>query len=376
MLPLDQTVENEKLSFLLSLQQQYPTIDIENISVASTDIDKLIEFKILDSVLRNISKVFNAPRLSATGQHFHYKGRDFQLSSSDVKNERSLVFTFMCVNIDEPRIDLFPIDFTLDRPSRYNKIVFMIPNIVKRIDENFLRSLIRGLFDVGYNWLNDSISRAITKAAAETNQALYQFVKVMMPHPKLLEGFWFSVLITQKGSSRPEDVVILNDEAATLSIKLASEVASKMGRSPADIVTEMMTEVVSLEDSVIADVCKEGRPIDINLKTEKYYQESKSFNLTLQAIWGKAVTCYPIVADGEFLLVAFYKPEYKGEITPFITLHKAHLEQLAKQRTDHIRKGLDIMKSIKKKTDASYGGLAELFGRFAGGFVHSAAHGH
>src|SRR5262249_11453336 len=157
----------------------------------------------------------------------------------------------------------------IERPSKYSRVVFVPPPSVTHLDELFLQSLIGGIFDVAYNWLNDAIRVAVSKATNEANQALYQFVRVMLPpDPKLLDGFLFSVLIKGKGASEPEDVVVLDDMAVDLSIKLATRHAYNVGRNPVDIAMEVVTEIVPIQDSVIPDVCKDGNPVDINLRSE------------------------------------------------------------------------------------------------------------
>lgn len=378
MLPLDETVEAEKVQFLQELQTRFPSIDIEEIAIAAANLEQLAEVKIFDRVLSNIGRILSDPQMAAIGTQFILTGHRFEMSfATDLTRGGgdSLIYSCMCRSVDAEEMGSISVEVPLDEPVRYRTVIFMFPAIAKTIDEPFLHALVSGIFGVAYNWLIDALGRAIADATAKTNQDLYRFVRVMIPDQKVLEGFIFSVLIQGKGAPKAEDVVILNDQAASLSIKLASERSRRLGRNPADLAVEMLSELVPYNDSVIPNACAEGKPVDISLKSEKYYQESMTFNEAMQAIWGSTVTCYPIVTDGEFLLVAFYQTQYKNILTPFVGFHKSRLAEMATAKTDRIRKGLDVMRSIKKKPDLSSASIwAEIAGRFTGGIIHAIHH--
>src|ERR1700735_1425061 len=134
MILLDETIEREKLAFLGDLRTQFPKIDIEQLSIASAGIERLIEARILERVLSNIGRILRDPQLYARGSYLRFKGYDFELCvTEDFKKEGSLVYSCLCRTTSE-KPKLFELKFALDQPGRYKRVIFCLPTIIGSID--------------------------------------------------------------------------------------------------------------------------------------------------------------------------------------------------------------------------------------------------
>jgi hypothetical protein len=262
--------------------------------------------------------------------------------------------------------------FILNHNGKYSNAQYILPNIEIEIDKDYIEKVTNAYFQVGYNWLYETIKRAVRIASLRTTRALYEFVRIMIPDSNWLDGFWFSALTDKEGKGgKGKDFVILDDIAMERSFLLATRSPLSLARSPASIVTEMTSEIVDFEDSAIGVVCAEKKPKDIELATENFYQSNTSFNLSMRAIWGDSVTCYPVVNHDRFLLVAFFQPQYKSVLIPFMDVHRERLVDIAKMNIGSIQEGFKIMEKVNLAMARPFfrSDVGELAGGFASAFV-------
>ena len=367
---LNAVVEREKLEFFQILREAYSDLDIEDIAIAASRIENLIQGRLVHSVLSNVETIFCRADISVVGSAFRFERQIYEISAApDVRKPSDLCVSCIPRGIEVDLQGFFEINVHLHPPGKFKCIKFYLPKELHNIDEAFLNELSNGLFAVGYRWLIDAIARAISKAAANTKESLYQFVRVMISDDQYLDGVWFSALVSE-GKDAKKDIVVLDDIAARLSMRAAEEAAHRLGQNAASIVTQMMTEVVDFEDSVISDIEDRTAPFEIDLSEDQYYQKDATFNLALRGVWGKSVICYPIISSGNFRLVAFYKPENAPVLQPFFDMHRAHLEAIGNAQAQSIRAGLDIMKAVRKAS-GNTGRVGDFLGGFTGGLIKS-----
>src|SRR5262249_40387853 len=102
---VDCSIEEEKASLLLELQQRYSEINIENVVIASKQIELLIEYKILDRVLFYLGRIFGDKQIGHDGCYFKYHGNIFELSvAEDIRNRGTLLCSCIARSVDkQPR---------------------------------------------------------------------------------------------------------------------------------------------------------------------------------------------------------------------------------------------------------------------------------
>lgn len=369
----DPQVVSEKLDFYKELQENHSSIDIDNIAVAAASIEHLIEARLLTSILRQIDRIVSQSGVPVVGKTFRHGGMHYEVEfARDLQNQTDIVYSFFERSIDSGSASTFTCSVDLETHGKYSRVVFVFPRSLSSINEEFLTALVNGMFSVGYNWLSEAIARAISAAIESTNQTLYQFVRVMVPRQDVLDGFWFAALVEDKEDKNTfKDIVVLDDVALKLSMVAAQASAKRLGRNAASIVTEMVSEVVDQEYSVINDAFAENKVVNISLTSENYYQQNTSFNLSLQGVWGKSVTCYPLLDSQALRLVAFCRPENSEYVCEFLTMHREHLQALAKQNATQIQGGLDIMKRIRRASEVDAWRVGEFLGGVLGGLGKS-----
>lgn len=372
---LDNTIQEEKISFLDYLNSNFEELSIEHIAVAASQIDDVIEHRIVTSFLGEVDRIFGYKNTRVRGAFVTFRGIDYEVQSAlDIRDSNVL-----CV-VCSPRVlkgeqpELIEYQVSIAGHDKYQTISYHLPSTAK-VDTIFLTLLTNELITVGYRWLSESITRAIARASADTKDSLYQFMRVMVPNQQALKGFISSVLIEDSRNSSGKDIVLLDDIAVQMSIDAASGSSLAIQRNPIALATHMLTEIVDAEDSVIPYASDAGKKFTMKLDTDQYYSEDPGFKLSLQAIWGRSVTCYPIITDGPLLLVAFYAPQFDAMITPILEYNKGKLAAMATRQNEQIRKGLDIIKRIKGISDVELWRIGDFVGGVAGGFAKSLSKG-
>jgi hypothetical protein len=230
-----------------------------------------------------------------------------------VPNEKTLhvMLLVRAVDFDPKKIKNRTFRARLEGIGQFNAVTFSIPTIMPHIDEEWLKRFTSELFAVGYSWMGRRIIQGIREACEQTNRQLYDYVRAMVPNQELLTGFLFSAVADDK------DFVVLDDVAVASAFTLAKNTSRRLGRSAADVVLQMMLEVVPINDSVIRVAVQHEDGLDLDLSRDEYYQRDNNFSQALRAVWGDSVTCFPIVRSGPMLLLAFYMTQYKEQLYHF-----------------------------------------------------------
>ncbi|HYD06217.1 MAG TPA: hypothetical protein VEC60_10850 [Reyranella sp.] len=357
-------IEDEKVALYDHLDNLFKQSKLDDIAAATSIIDRLIADFCCEALQRNSASIFDCERnLPGT---ISIGGLDYalQYSELDVKNETNLPFVLSPRTTETIPKGISHIPIKLSINGKYRTASFSLPRFVN-VRSELISHLVSALFWVGYSWLDDKIVQAVRSVCQSTNRNLYRYIEAMLPAPGMLDGFLFSAAADKK------DFVILDDFATLRSLRLAHENARRFGRSAASIVAEVVVEVVPIEDSVIRDAAAEDRIIDIDLALDPYYTEKQSFRQALHALWGKRVTCLPVVTEGPFLLVAFFPTSKRSSLEPLLQIHKSRLREIAQANGDTLVKNLKVLASLRS---SSLSEIAAVAGRFVGGFVHGYSH--
>jgi hypothetical protein len=267
----------------------------------------------------------------------------------------------------------------LSRIAQFREIQFSVDSALK-FSEEILDALARGMFSAGYQWLSNKLTNAIKSDTAKISTMLYDYMRSMLAeHLELLDGFLFSCIMDGR------DFVILDSLVAEGSLRLAEQRAPRFQRPKEAMVIQVMTEIVSVEESIIIDACASPAETTTMPLTPQstYYRRDEEFFDSMAAVWGKEVVCHPIVRRGHLRVVAFYPAINSGELTQLLSLHLSTLEQLASGQTSLIRQHLELLsRAIAPRGEAvastgkRWMGMAEagarLAGVFGGAFIKSA----
>lgn len=367
-----QAIEAEKFRFLQTLRDLFPEVKLDEISLAAAQIEEVIACQLIKSFLSNILTIFPSSDITVVADGFRFRDALFHVTCREaLESPDELILACLGKGRDLESIGTYQFRVMLDTGGKFSSVDYLLPRTLAHNNEVFLTQLTKKLFAVGYKWLSDAISRAISRSVSQINEELYQFVRVMAPDEQFLEGLLFSVLVTDKDSKEKKDIVLLDDFAVRMCLPPAMKAVRKLGRNAISIVTELLTEVVDYEESVFAHAGTVGSVFEVDLSQGNYYYTNTQFNLSLRAVWGNQVCCFPIFASDTLSLICFFKTESRSVMEPFLKAHQEYLGNVAKNNIDSIHASLKLLKSIKLPRDYSWGNWGEFLGGFAGRFVKS-----
>jgi hypothetical protein len=356
-------IEAEKLALLKSLESLFGSITIESIADLVDGIDYLLLQHLGESLVRQATHLFNADRINEETQSFQVGNIRIEVEiGSNIQQEGCLLVCLIPRDLDLQKSEIRlrkAMEVKIDVPGRYSLVVYDLPTLCSIRDKDLLITLTKDVFIVGHNWMNEKTMKCIRQANYEANQSLYEYMRTVVTDRRILNGFVFSALMDEK------DFVVLDETAIYNAISLAANTAWKLGRSPADVAVQAMTQVVPRADSVIADTINSGRTLDFDLTAGKYYQADNSFSESMRAVWGSSVSCFPIMREGKMLVIALFPTEFRSELEPILNVHGPILEQIAKDKIGHMKKILQILLQVRPSN------WAETIGTFTGAFAAS-----
>ncbi len=362
-------LQNEKIVLLDYLDKTFLETSIENISALPDQVDFYLIEELKRLIARYADCIFQGCDTLGCGKFsFKSSGVPVKIESADILCEEKKLTVAMLVvspDVDEGYRKMRTLTVRLTDMGSYSSITFQIPTMLKFANSEFLELLSKEVFSVGYNWLNERIVAAVRRACYDTNRELYEYLRIMVANKDVLEGLMFSA------AAKDMDFVLLDDVAMETAINLASRNSAMFRRCAASMALEMMLEVVPISDSVIRHVVQQGECVDIDLRADKYYQQSSDgFGESLKAVWGNTVSCFPIVTSGSFLLVVFFMSRYRAELEPLLRAHSKRLCEIALSRQKEIILSLKLVDASREGGSGRLGAYAELAGRFFNGLFH------
>lgn len=319
------------------------------------EIDETIAIAIREALFRTHSYVFGSGSGVMSKASLLVDDIEYTIStdSQDALYEKIFHIYIVPHVVDANPPEMVSISRQIPEKGRFRKVEVAYPKSILRVDENFILTLSISLFNIGYDWLNTALIRAIKELTKNLNVEIYDFMHRMVQRHELLEGFIFSALTTDRGN-KDKDFVLL-DEAATRSlIQLAEKSEFIIDNSPARLVSDMVFDVIPIEESAIVDVVKSETKKDINLvNTDRY--SSNEFAKTLRAVWGDTVCSYPILGEGRYLMVAFYPKKNDQHISKYLKLHQKALADIAKKNIKEIDKTLKMLEKVNGKEMLLFG---------------------
>ena len=356
-------IETEKLALLKSLDLSFGSITIESIADLVDGIDFILRDHLKECLVRHAVHLFEADRIDEEKQCFHVKGIRLELEiAPNIRHDSCLLVCLVPrdLSLEHSQTTLRnAVEIKIDEPGRYSSVTYTVPRLCSITNEELLSTLTRDVFVVGHNWMNEKTMKCIREASDDANRSLYSYMRTVVTDRRLMNGFVFSALLDEK------DFVVLDEAATRTAISLATSSAWKLGRSPADIAVQAMTQVIPIADSVIADVVKGEKTMDFDLTTDKYYQADNSFNESMRAVWGSSVSCFPLMREGKMRLIAIFRTEFKTQLEPILIVHHSRLEEIAKEKIGHMKKTLQTLKQVR------HSNWAETIGEFSGAFAAS-----
>jgi hypothetical protein len=364
-------IETEKLALLKSLNLSFGSITLESIADLVDGIDFFLLDHLGQCLVRHAEHLFEADRIDEAKQSFHVRG--IRLELEIVPNVQRDTCLLVCLiprglSLEHSQTRLRKaVEIKIDGLGRYTSVVYDVPKLCSISNKDLLTALTRDVFVVGYNWMNEKVMKCIREASDDANRSLYEYVRTVVTDRRLLNGFVFSVLLDEK------DFVVLDEAATRTAVSLATSSAWKLGRSPADIAVQAMTQVIPGIDSVIVDAVKSEKAMDFDLTLDNYYQADNSFSESMRAVWGSSVSCFPLMREGKVLLIALFPTEFKTELETILIVHRPRLEEIAKEKIGHMKKTLQTLMQIRPQSNWA-GTIGEFSGAFAASFLKMMLH--
>jgi hypothetical protein len=362
-------LQDDKIALLDYLDKTFLEPSIDNISALPDQLDFYLIEELKRLIARYADLIFHeCDSLGCEKSSFKSSGMPIKIISADILSEEKQLSIAMLLGSPEVGNDSRKMRATTVRlpdMGSYSSITFQTPMILRFANSEFLEVLCREVFSLGYNWLNERIVATVRRACCDTNRELYEYLRIMVANRTVLEGLMFSA------AAKDMDFVLLDDTAMETAINLASKNSAMFGRGPASLALQMMLELVPISDSVIRHVVQQNECIDIDLRADRYYQQSNDgFGESLKSVWGNTVSCFPVVTSGSFLLVVFFLPKYKSELEPLLRAHRKRLCDIAMNRQKEVIMSLNLVGAAREGKSGRFGVYAEIAGRFFNGLFH------
>lgn len=338
------------------------SIGRKQLKTIANDIDEKISLAIKEAVIRRHQYIFKDDSRAVSDCVISSNDQEYFVNTDTQDNLLDKIFriNFVTQIKSSSPPEMVAISKAISEKGKFKLVEIFYPKGVLKIDESFIFALSVSLFNMGYDWLNTTLLRTIKEITKDLNVEIYDFMHRMILNHKLLEGFLFSV-VTKDRTKKDKDFVLLDERATKTLVDLAEKSDYITGEAPARLVSDMVFEVVPVEESVIVEVIASNSKTDISLKNTDRWS-TNNLARTLRAVWGDMVCCYPITRDGAFILVAFYPKKNDKHIGNYLKLHRDAIDELAKKNVLNIQKTLRLLDKINGKEKALFG--AELLGKF------------
>jgi hypothetical protein len=362
-LDLEIKIETEKLALLKSLELSFGSITIESIANLVEGIDFILLDHLGRCLVRHAEHLFDAHRIDEDKQCFHVGG--IRLELEIVPNVQKECCLLVCLiprdlGLEHSQTKLRKaVEIKIDEPGRFSSVVYDVPKLCSISNKDLLTTLTRDVFVVGHNWMIEKTMKCIREASDDANRSLYEYMRTVVTDRRLMNGFVFSALLDER------DFVVLDEAATRTAISLAAGSAWKLGRSPADLAVQAMTQVIPGVDSVIVDAVQSDKTMDFDLMKDKYYQSDNSFTESMRAVWGPSVSCFPLMKEGRMLLIALFPTEFKSHLEPILIVHRQRLVEIAKEKIGRMKRTLQTLMQVRQSN------WAETIGEFSGAFAAS-----
>lgn len=274
--------------------------------------------------------------------------------NNDIEDNYLLNIVVTCHGIKE-KLKLNEIFIAIDGYGSIKTVRFLYPEIIK-IDILSTNSLIKNIFEVGYNWFQLKIEELVKYEQISLVTEVYGYIKKIIPSKTLRKHLWFASVTSEYGFRLIEENVAMD------LFERINEHSEYFDHSTNRLVAEMLSTRMPKSKVLMQKAIEENKIMDVDIKQAKYTQEGNIYSAAMSSFYGcDSFTIHPILIDKKANIVALYPSNKKSEFEYILSKHIEKLQIICENSTSKIYQ-------VQKLFDAKKSNVGK-WGEFAGGFT-------
>ena len=228
--------------------------------------------------------------------------------------------------------------------------------------EDLLAADVSSHFAGGYRWLESHVVGELLVVEHRATIELYMEIRSRLPRN-------LADLVALYGMDRRCAFYLLDPRAIQTALTRAAENRANLASSPIELATLMTTQLLDPEETVAQASLVEDRTLSLKLSESRYARTG--LNLVEDAFYETSqVESLPLVREGRLQLTAVFPSDLRQEIEPVLTKLRGRCDEILKRNGKFSVERM-IGKGRRPDRKVAPGDIAELLGRFAGGYADS-----
>lgn len=254
-----------------------------------------------------------------------------------------------------------PLDLPLDGLGQLTRARLWIDDRLGVL-EDLLAADVRCHFAGGYRWLESHVVGELLVVEHRATIELYMEVRSHLPRT-------LADLVALYGMDRRRAFYLLDPRAIQTALARAVENRASLASSPIELATLMTTQLLDPDETVAQASLAEDRTLSLKLSESRYARTR--LNLVENAFYETSrVESLPLVRDGRLQLTAVFPSDLRQEIEPVLTRLRSRCSEILK-RNGKFSVERVIGRGRRPNAKVAPGDIAELLGRFTGGYADS-----
>jgi hypothetical protein len=252
-----------------------------------------------------------------------------------------------------------PRELALQGRGRYSSLRLYLGEGLKRQEEELAEDL-SAHFSAGYRWLEAHVVGELLAVEFGMTIELYMELRSALT-AKLAD------LVAVYGMNSRAAFYLLDPRAVQTALDRATASRGNIDSSPIELTTMLVTQLLDPEETVARMSLAEGRPLELKLEDSRY--AATGLNLAEGAFYDTSrVVSFPLVREGRVQLTAVFPAALQWQIEPKLHIVAGRCAEIVNRQR---RFAANRLLSTRSSLAVDAGGVAEVFGRFAGGFTDS-----
>lgn len=254
-----------------------------------------------------------------------------------------------------------PLDLPLDGLGQLTRARVWIDGDLS-VAENLLAADVSSHFAGGYRWLESHVVGELLAVEHRATIELYMEIRSHLTR-KLAD------LVALYGMDRRNAFYLLDPRAIQTALARTAENRASLASSPIELTAQMTTQLLDPGETVAQASLAEDRTLSLKLSESRYAQTG--LNLAEDAFYKTSqVESLPLVREGRVQLTAVFPSDLRQEIEPVLIGLGGRCREIL-QRNGKFSVERVIGRGRNLNARVTPGDVAELLGRFAGGYSDS-----
>ncbi len=354
----------------INKQQIFYTIQAENLANLDADVQLSSKHDIVDiadKIENKIPEIIRSTILNCANFIHNNTATKTNKLYSFVINEKhyeivvqkdiinSTIFNVAFVNRDFKMSNLNYIekDYKLIDCGQFETLKLFIPNRTA-IDTDFIHEIVQVIFSSCYNWLQQKIYE-LTKENCIAASSLYSYIRKISTIDEHWKNIWFFTI--------KDDIAFYLIDKSVLEngIKQNQTISKQVDRSPLRLVSEILIMKLPIHESNAKKALLLGKCIDLVIEDSIYAEKRALLTAAEIGLYGSnSVSIFPVMNEGNNLLLAAFPTKYRKDIEPVLELHKENIQEQFRYFNSKI---LSVWNKLKSRNrEIQYGPIGEFFG--------------